>query len=76
MGLGLLNVSMVANSEVGRSYVGGEGPDPADRDSIIQTELQNNTNEWDHSTHVKCVTVYCVVLWDHSICVNMLKYIV
>ena len=40
MGLGLLNVSMVANSEVGRNYVGGDGPDPVDRDTIIQTDLQ------------------------------------
>ena len=44
-GLGLYVDSIAANCRVGRSYMGGKGPDPVDRDVQIQTEFQNLTND-------------------------------
>ena len=43
-GLGLNDALGAVNSNVGRNYVGGEMPEPVDRDHMIQTELQNATN--------------------------------
>ena len=44
-GSGIYDASGVLISEVGRNYVGGDGPDPVDRDTIIRTDLQYINND-------------------------------